>query len=423
MDKLPDIQQQLSRIAADVAEHSQLDSVAPSPAAEMTPVLIHIEQLLDEIRASTRAIVAKASRQGRPEPRPTKRRRTDDFRVKLESEDVVDYESETETEDEAAADQTGDAEEMDEGEKEEGEEEEGEEEEEHDDDDDTGDAGGLAGSKLQEGKSEEHGDEFEEKPHKRMLDPEAAAALEKQLRKSVKSYLAITRKVADVDEKTDLNRAEQVMAIVGRWSGASMIQLLKLLRGGGVPSVEVATDFCDATVLLPSTIAVHRSQQGMNQKWFSLTMKRIQQISALAKANCDIPKCLSDAKLDVTRERLQEHSTNTKTDFLRQMEVYIERMKSQDGVLEPDRVEKRVGKLASLFHHDFKLCSKRKTPPRTEENWRRFAQIGEVLAEWILVGERATSGPNLPAHLESFERQLRGFAKKNPGRVPASLLQ
>ncbi|KAG6958653.1 hypothetical protein JG688_00010418, partial [Phytophthora aleatoria] len=71
----------------------------------MTPVLIHIEQLLDEIRSATRAIVAEASTQRTEESTVTKTAEYEDFRIKLESEDLVDYESETETEDEAAVEQ------------------------------------------------------------------------------------------------------------------------------------------------------------------------------------------------------------------------------------------------------------------------------------------------------------------------------
>ncbi|KAG7376228.1 hypothetical protein PHYPSEUDO_013999 [Phytophthora pseudosyringae] len=105
MDLLLDVQLQLSRVAAGITRHGPPLSSAPAPpTASVTPVLIHIEQLLDEIRAATRAIVAKASQPPRStDTLAAKPLANEDFRVKLESDDVVDYESETETEDEATA--------------------------------------------------------------------------------------------------------------------------------------------------------------------------------------------------------------------------------------------------------------------------------------------------------------------------------
>ncbi|KAE9285820.1 hypothetical protein PF008_g26817 [Phytophthora fragariae] len=397
MDKLLDIQLQLSRIAADVADPSHLKSASLSPVAVMTPVLIVIEQLLDEIRVSTRAIVAKALEHRQLEPRPTKRLRTDDFRVELQSEDVVDDESETETQDEATGYQVAEAEEM----------------KQEENEDDANEVDTVTG-------------EAHCKPRESTLDPNAAAELEKQIKKCVKSYTNITRKAAELNDKADANQVGRAMSTIARWSSVSMTKLLKLIEGGGVPSVEVANDFCDATVMLPAITDRHRSERSMNHKWYSTVIQMIEQITAIAKINTQLPRCLSDLKLDTTLQQLKEQWATIEPDLLHKMEGYISRVKSQPGALESDRIGKTVGKLASLFRHDCRLSSRGRKPstiPRTEECWTRFAQIGEVLAEWILLCEQATSKSKLPAQLPCFERKLRGFAKSNPGRVPASLLQ
>ncbi|KAG6590850.1 uncharacterized protein IUM83_19078 [Phytophthora cinnamomi] len=172
MDRLLEVQQQLTRLAAGLAEHSQLANSSLPPAAAMTPILIHIEQLLDEIRASTRAVVAKASKSRQPEPRPAKRLKTADFRVNLESEDVVDYESETETEDEAVVDQVVDADELKQGKS----------------GCNVDETEEFTGSNTKEDRSEQNDDQAHQKVQQQRLDPAAAEELEKQLKKQLRGF-------------------------------------------------------------------------------------------------------------------------------------------------------------------------------------------------------------------------------------------
>ncbi|KAF1783213.1 hypothetical protein JG687_00004141 [Phytophthora cactorum] len=198
--------------------------------------------------------------------------------------------------------------------------------------------------------------------------------------------------------------------------------MVRLIQDGGNISDNIAVDFRDAVVLLPSIIERHQEKKKVSQNYIAGTAKRIAEVVAHAKKNWDVPLCLTDPQLESTPRILTEVWDSSGPNLLSKMENLIERL-SCIGALEPDRMEKPLGKLASIFCKDIQTCKQKNNRPRAEEDWSRFARIAEVLAEWVRLAERATEPPKLRPHLVRFDRQIKGFAKKNPGRIPPTLLE
>ncbi|KAL4172408.1 hypothetical protein KRP22_007572 [Phytophthora ramorum] len=355
----------------------------------MTPVLIRIEQLLDEIRVCTRSIVASASQKIRAEKKRTQPIEREDFRLKLESGDVVDYDSETETEDEGKEEEKGE---------------------------EPVDTVGVKRSR-----DAEDGDIQEEPKLKRSKGGKVALD-NNSLCKLVRLYVQSAEECCVLKKGERLPIVKKAMNKVAKSTTTSMNTMLEFIRDGGVPSEDAATDFRDATILLPSIIARCRNERKITNKWITATTKNIAEITALARENACLPTCLSDQQLVETQFAITKVWNDPGPELLRKMEIFIDCM-SKPGSLNPECMGKPLGKLASLFRNDVKACKPASKSSRTEKDWTRFATIGEVLADWIQQSERATRSPMLRPHLLGFDRQLQGFAKCHPGRVPASLLE
>ncbi|KAI9991629.1 hypothetical protein PInf_016972 [Phytophthora infestans] len=362
MDVLLNIEQQLARVIDAIAVPGTTHaSQVPSPST-MTPVLIHIEQLLDKIRSATRAIVAEASQQKTEDLTATKAAEFDDFRIKLETEDIVDYESETETEDEAPVEQ----------EKEKG--------------DEHKRVSGLIGVK----RSRENEEEKEQEPALKRQERASTSKsnTENRLGDNLARLLQQARKCLELSEEAALQTV---------WKAITKLMHLSSLSLNGMKKRKVS------------------------QNWIAGIAKSIAEVVAHAKDDSDVPACLADPQLEATSQNLTEIRDSSGPDLLRKMENLIYHLTRID-VLEPDRMEKPLGKLASIFRKDMQTCKKKKTP-RTDEDWSRFYRIAEILAEWIRLAERASELPELRPHLRRFDRQIKGFVKKNPGRIPPTLLE
>ncbi|KAF4132546.1 hypothetical protein GN958_ATG18276 [Phytophthora infestans] len=395
MDVLLNIEQQLARVIDAIAVPGTTHaSQVPSPST-MTPVLIHIEQLLDKIRSATRAIVAEASQQRTEDLTATKAAEFDDFRIKLETEDIVDYESETETEDEAPVEQ----------EKEKG--------------DEHKRVSGLIGVK----RSRENEEEKEQEPALKRQERASTSKsnTENRLGDNLARLLQQARKCLELSEEAAVQTVWKAITKLMHLSSLSLNGMVSLIQDGGAIGQAIAVDFRDAVLLLPSIIERHQKKRKVSQSWIAGISKSIAEVVAHAKDNSDVPACLADPQLEATSQNLTEIRDSSGPDLLRKMENLIYHLTRKD-VLEPDRMEKPLGKLASIFRKDMQTCKKKKTP-RTDEDWGRFYRIAEILAEWIRLAERASEPPELRPHLRRFDRQIKGFVKKNPGRIPPTLLE
>ncbi|GMF45743.1 unnamed protein product [Phytophthora fragariaefolia] len=370
MDALLALQEQLAR----VAESARGASAARDSPGAMTPVLIRIEQLLDEIRASARAIAASAAE---PELR---RQRTDDFRVKVEAEDAVDY-SDTETEDDAANDQ-------------------------------------ILDPPVCVGLKRPRDDEQEGKSGQ--VENKRERHLERQLAKSVNAYVWAVKEANELGASDGKEQVKKTLENMKRCCTTAMHNMLPFVSHGGVVSNEVAVTFRDATLTLRDIVEKHLEHDEMGSKWINATASSIGLVLARAKRASEQPAALTDTRLESVKSALADHG---QPDFLRKMELLIERTIS-NGELDPDRIEKPLGKLASFYRNDLKAAIKlQKKAPRSEENWYRFSLVSDELTKWIHLVKLATTPPKLRAHLSTFEQHLKGFAKRNPGRVPVLLLQ
>ncbi|OWZ08596.1 hypothetical protein PHMEG_00018831 [Phytophthora megakarya] len=388
MEVLLDVQLQLSHVVADVTLRSQANGFSSSPVA-MTPVLINIEQLLDDIRAATRLIVANASTHRVTEPPRATPMEIDDFRIKLESEDVVDYESETETENE----------------NEESEDERNE----------------NIGVKRHR---EEEEVETDEEPDTKRQESAIYNEADSKSAKLVKEYLESAKSCSILDIDVELTTLQKKITHLAGLTTRSMLQMVRSLQAGKNPSVNIATDFRDATVLLPKIVTRHHERRNMSSKWLTTTTKSIGQILAFGKKRPEVPKCLSDPRLVYTQGTLSKMDgfARSPPNLLDNMEKLIKHL-SDIGVLEPDRMEGPLGKLASIFRKYFTSLKSPNTPVPTEQDWSRFTTIANVLTDWIHLAQQAKTPPKLRPPLAGFERQLKGFKKVNPGRIPDSLLQ
>ncbi|ETO61695.1 hypothetical protein F444_20323 [Phytophthora nicotianae P1976] len=391
MDVLLNVEQQLVRVADALMLPSNYSHASRVPsAAILTPVLIHIEQLLDEIRSKTRAIVAQASRQRTEELTNTKNAEFEDLRIKLETQDLVDYDSETETEDEAAVEK----------------EKEGENEL-------------MTGVGVKRSRD----DETEKAEEPKLKRQELAVVRNRnRLRDNVAIFVKQAKKCSELREDEEAATVRKAMTTLMHRSSLSLKGMVGLIQDGGNISEAIAADFRDAVVLLPTVIERHQEKRKISRNWIEGTTKSIAQVVAHAKKNADVPACLADPQLEAMPRSITEIWASSGPDLLRKMENYIEQL-TRFGALEPDRMEKPLGKLASIFRKDIQTCKQKNSASRTEEDWSRFARIAEVLVEWICLAERATEPPNLRPHLLRFDRQIKGFAKKNPGRIPPNLIE
>ncbi|KAG1692145.1 hypothetical protein DVH05_025765 [Phytophthora capsici] len=394
MDLLLDVQQQLSQVVNSLAQPPEsFTTTGPTSTTLMTPVLIHIEQLLDEIRATTRAIVSRNSVQVNttiPSTTSTTRStESQDFRVKLESEDVVDYASETETEDE-----------------------------EKDEREDRVEIHDTIGEKPSR-QAEDDGD----KPHHKRQDTPLEPVREAQLRRSIEKLVECVTVCSNVRKDAP---SKMIWTSVTRLTQASshvIKQMLKYTQDGAIPNVKLAEKFSNAMVQLPVLITRHQERKKQSQSWIETTSDNLKHLCNYAKSNPTWPTCLSDLPFESTPEAIRGLWGVATPDLLDKMEEFIERV-MKGGPLRADQMEKPVGKLASFLRKDFKAGkAKEKRSERTEEDWNRFSAIGKTLAEWIYTSQKTTKPPKMQKHLLRFDLQLKGFAKRNPDRVPPILLE
>ncbi|KAL3660555.1 hypothetical protein V7S43_014310 [Phytophthora oleae] len=394
MDLLLDVQLQLSRVVASVTKPPRsFVTSCPTSTVLMTPVLIHIEQLLDEIRATTRAIVSKHSVLAIPSP-ITAKNTTEfaDFRVKLESEDVVDYASETETEDD---------------------EKDGREEEQRD----GGEIrDGIGGKRPRDAEDDEG--EAQCKRQNTQLESEKDI----QLRRSIEKVVQSATECSSLRKDAPTQIVWKAVTGLIQSSTHAIKQMLKMTQDGRIPDLKLADDFSEAMVQLPVIITHHHAKKKMSPNWIKTTSANLKHLYSYAKKNPTWPTCLSDSSIESTPEAIRGLWEVAAPDLLHKMEGFIEHV-TKGGPLHADQMEKPVGKLASFFRKDFKSPKSREMAKRTEEEWGRFAVIGKVLAEWIYESQKAKKPPKMRKHLLRFDLQLKGFAKKNPNRVPPILLE
>ncbi|GMF21021.1 unnamed protein product [Phytophthora lilii] len=364
METLLEVQRQLARVAADMHPPS---AGAPAPHAALTPVLIHIEQLLDEIRAAARAVVAAAHV-------------APDFRRVLEAEDVVDYESETETEDETEDTQS---------------------------------------QEPATGKRPAEAAEDEPEPKRQMTHDNKPQEQDHKLARKVSKFFELAQQVSESEDQAE----ETLLTKLKGSFTVSTTHMLTVLEGGGVPSEHVAMLFRDASLLLCDAITKYRDGRGMTQKWVVGTLQKLGNVVKSAKCKPRELAALIDEKLQMRLYVLQEQWKEVRSNDLGKMQQFIDRVMA-DGKLEADQVARPLAKLACFFRTDLKTCTRlHRTSPRTEEEWVRFSQISEILAQWIHLVQQASSPPKLQPYLSTFQNHLNCFAKKNPGRVPNTLLE
>ncbi|KAL3660554.1 hypothetical protein V7S43_014309 [Phytophthora oleae] len=397
MDLLLDVQLQLSRVVTSMAQPSQSFATScPTSTALMTPVLIYIEQLLDEIRATTRAIVSKHSvleSTAIPSANSAKTSaKFADFRAKLESEDVTGYTSETGTEDEEkyrpAEEQRGSGEIRE----------------------------GVGGKRSRECEDNE-----DEPPCKRQ-DTHLETEKGIQLRHSVNKVVQCIAECSGVSKDTQLEVMCPAVTRLVQASAHAIKQMRKLTQDERVPNAKLAKAFSDAVMQLLEIIIRHHVKREVSPKWVAATSANLKHIFHYTKKHPAWPICLSDSAFEATSGAIRGLCETAAPDLLRKMEVLIECV-SEGGQLNADRIEQPLGKLGSLFRTDFKAYKAKENTTRSEEEWSRFAVIGKVLAEWIYEAQKAKEPPKMQAYLRRFDRQRKGFAKKNPNRVPTILLK
>ncbi|OWZ11571.1 hypothetical protein PHMEG_00015384 [Phytophthora megakarya] len=131
-----------------------------------------------------------------------------------------------------------------------------------------------------------------------------------------------------------------------------------------------------------------------------------------------IPAALSDVVLQCTWADLGHYVDDHRDDKLLKMQEYVK----------PIQLQNKQGSLSKLlrdFEDDMtsyrKDEKKSKRVPRSEKNWDIFAEVGEVLADWI--GSTTTLSATESLSMRSMFCELRIFDATFPSRVPRYLFQ
>ncbi|KAG2810190.1 hypothetical protein PC129_g14530 [Phytophthora cactorum] len=110
-----------------------------------------------------------------------------------------------------------------------------------------------------------------------------------------------------MDETAEKKELKQKMGTLDRASLTATARLVKFIEDGGVPSMDIATSFRDATILLPDIISRNQEQRSATKKWTMMILKRLRRILDLAKSNPKLPAPLSDPQLEAARAALNDH--------------------------------------------------------------------------------------------------------------------
>ncbi|KAG7383639.1 hypothetical protein PHYPSEUDO_003514 [Phytophthora pseudosyringae] len=305
------VERELARLATEVELQGQAPT-AFGDSARCSATLVHIDQLLDQIRSSTRALAAAAE------------------------EEVCTVEipaqasgSETETEDEELKDDS--------------------------------ELFTAAGRKRpREEEAEQHQSKHVTTAERLKLYDERGTELRDTVQRFLECSMALEK--LREEEKRQVVRME-VSNLLNR-CGKAMALMLRFLVDGGVSSEETASAFRDATVLVPVILDCHMTQKSGSDT----TITSIELIFAFGKGNPDLPAPLTDLRLESARVALQHERDRNGTEYLHKMEVLAEDMGSLKGV-QNDGLP--FGEFASYFYRDIRLCTRLeeagKAPPRTED--------------------------------------------------------
>ncbi|POM64316.1 Hypothetical protein PHPALM_20178 [Phytophthora palmivora] len=229
--------------------------------------------------------------------------------------------------------------------------------------------------------------------------------------KGLGRFVEATEKAFAILETTAAHKA---YTVVLHCCSQVTTKLLDLIRSDGKVEEATACLYRDTTVRMGVLLSEKRAVEKLELK---STIKAMNQLGQLIKASCTkdgVPTALSDPALQCTWLDLKHFIDSHRDDALLRMHEYVIAFQQQNK-------QGSLVKLLGDFLDEMISYRKRKAPGplRSEENWNIFAEVGEVLADWI--GSTTVLNVKESKRMRSMFHELKIFDATFPDRVPPYL--
>ncbi|KAJ8561586.1 hypothetical protein ON010_g8093 [Phytophthora cinnamomi] len=164
-------------------------------------------------------------------------------------------------------------------------------------------------------------------------------------------------------------------------------------------------------------LSVERAVSRLQLKVVMMIMDGLGKVIQFSSARTDLPLALSDSVLVSAWLDLKSYVDRHEDDGLLMMQQYVKNCQSLG----------RQGSLETLLGNfeeemlSFRGKDTSGAPPRSDESWAIFAEVGEVLADWI--GSSTLLNSNEAKRMRSMFHELKKFDAEYPDRVPPYLFQ